>query len=124
MIDEETPSKDQRDAITQRVRVGLTGLAAVFLLTLLAASIFGLLGQDEQHGTKLANGTIVANGASPDDPPKEPLAELGVAPGGNNTPRATVTQQPGKPPIVTVYPPAPVLTAPGRAPAPKTTPAL
>ncbi len=114
MIDEDSPSKDQRDAIMQRVRVGLTGLAAVFLLTLLAASIFSLLGQDEQDGTKLANGAVVLNGASPDDPPREPLAELGVAPGGNTTPKTTVTQQPGKPATVTIYPPAPVLTAPGQ----------
>jgi hypothetical protein len=74
-----------------------------------------MLGQDEQHGVKLANGAMVANGAASDDPPKEPLAELGVAPGGN-TPKATITQQPGKPPIVTIAPPAPVLTSPTQPP--------
>ena len=80
MADEEILPRDQRDAIMQRVRVGLTGLAAVFLLTLLAASIFSLLGQDEQHGAKPAHG---ANVVSAEDLPKEPLAELGIAPGGN-----------------------------------------
>lgn len=83
MADEEILPRDQRDAIMQRVRVGLTGLAAVFLLTLLAASIFSLLGQDEQHGAKPAHGNNVANVASAEDLPKEPLAELGIAPGGN-----------------------------------------
>ncbi len=83
MAEEEIPPRDQRDAIMQRVRVGLTGLAAVFLLTLLAASIFSLLGQDEPHGAKLAHDGNVANVASAEDLPKEPLAELGVAPGGN-----------------------------------------
>lgn len=83
MADQEILSRDQRDAIMQRVRVGLTGLAAVFLLTLLAASIFSLLGQDEQHGGRPAHGGNVANVASAEDLPKEPLAELGIAPGGN-----------------------------------------
>jgi hypothetical protein len=122
MTEEDALTKEHRDAIVQRVRVGLTGLAAVFLLTLLAASIFGLLGQDEQHAQKLANGAVVANGASPDDPPKEPLAELGVAPGAN-MPKATVTQQPGKPPIVTIAPPAPVLNAAGQPAAAQPKPA-
>src|ERR1700761_4012883 len=105
MVEQDTENKDHhRDAIMQRVRVGLTGLAAVFLLTLLAASIFTMLGQDEPRGAKLANGAMASNSA--EDAPREPLAELGVAPGGN-TPKATVTQEPGKPPIVTIAPPAP-----------------
>nr|WP_246331666.1 hypothetical protein [Sphingomonas chungangi] len=95
----------------QRVRVGITGLAAVFLLTLLAASVFSFLGQDD-HTTKLANGAIVGNAQMPSDPPKEPLAELGVAPGAN-TPKATATPAPqmtGNPPMLTLSPPAPVLS--------------
>lgn len=80
-----------RDAIMQRVQIGLTGLATVFLLTLLAASIFSLLGHDDQHATALANGVVVSNSAATaaDEPPREPLAELGVAPGGNMPRRAT-----------------------------------
>lgn len=81
MAQPDAPSRDPRDAAMQRVRVGLTGLAAVFLLTLLAASVLGMLGQDEPRGARLANGSVAANAAA--DPPKEPLAELGVAPGGN-----------------------------------------
>ena len=100
MAEDDAPAKDhQRDAAIQRVRVGLTGLAAVFLLTLLAASIFGMLGQDD-HSSRLDNGVVASNGAVVADPPKEPLAELGVAPGGN-APKASTPA----PPAVAVNPP-------------------
>lgn len=63
------------------MRVGVTGLAAVFLLTLLAAAIFAFLGQDT-HAPDRAGGPAVANQAiAAEESPKEPLAELGVAPG-------------------------------------------
>lgn len=69
----------------QRVRIGLTGLAFVFILVLLGA-VFSRQASDEQLIT--ANGIeqqraggnqagLAANVAEP----KEPLAELGVAPG-------------------------------------------
>ncbi len=111
MADEDISLRDQRDAIMQRVRVGLTGLAAVFLLTLLAASIFSLLGQDEQHGARFANGATVANVASVDDLPREPLAELGIAPGGNlpKTPKAAPEARPAPAPV------APPRTEPGHS---------
>jgi hypothetical protein len=57
----------------QRVRIGLTGLAFAFLLVLLG-SIVSHSGRDE-------------NSAAPENEvtnaPKEPLAELGVAPGAD-----------------------------------------
>jgi hypothetical protein len=113
MAEDDVPATERhRDAAIQRVRVGLTGLAAVFLLTLLAASIFGMLGQDD-HSAKLANGVVTSNGAVVPDTPKEPLAELGVAPGGN-APKATVP--PALPPIIAA-PPAPVLTNAAAPPA-------
>lgn len=67
----------------QRVRIGLTGLAFVFLAVLLAAIFTGHSANEvpvtpnliEQHR---------AGAASPQPPPPaaaEPLAELGVAPG-------------------------------------------
>jgi hypothetical protein len=93
------------DAIMQRVRVGVTGLAAVFLLTLLAASIFNLLGQDDRGTTRLANGqTVASNSAAAvaEETPREPLAELGVAPG--NAPKA--------PNVATKPPPAAPVPAP------------
>lgn len=111
--DSDLPARDPRDAQMQRVRVGLTGLAAVFLLTLLAASILGMLGQDEPHGVRLANGAVVGNVA---EPPKEPLAELGVAPGGNQPKTIMVAPPPAARPIVTIAPPpAPHLAVPAPA---------
>ncbi len=60
----------------QRVRIGLTGLAAVFLVTMIAAAGFS----PEQPVDRPAT-----------DLPKreEPLAELGVAPGGASSAAAT-----------------------------------
>jgi hypothetical protein len=57
----------------QRVRIGLTGLAFAFLLVLLG-SIVSHSGRDENSVDAAA-----ANEAA--SAPKEPLAELGVAPG-------------------------------------------
>ncbi|USI73642.1 hypothetical protein [Sphingomonas morindae] len=88
-----------RDPALQRIRVGVTGLAAVFLLTLLAAALFAFLGQDP-HPAPHHNGGGPANAAA-EEAPKEPLAELGVAPG--NAPKPS-------PPIVTLNPAPP---APG-----------
>lgn len=56
---------------SQRVRIGLTGLAFAFLLVLLG-SIISRSGQDD-------NVSAGANEAT--NTPTEPLAELGVAPG-------------------------------------------
>lgn len=57
----------------QRVRIGLTGLAFAFLLVLLG-SIVSHSGRDE-------NSAAAANTVT--NTPKEPLAELGVAPGSD-----------------------------------------
>lgn len=54
-----------------RVRVGLFGLAWVFLLVMLATTFLHMAGGDQP------NSIAVANEAAP----SEPLAELGVAPG-------------------------------------------
>lgn len=59
------------ETTAQRVRIGLTGLAFAFLLVLLG-SIVSRSGRDE-------NAVAPANAAA--SAPKEPLAELGVAPG-------------------------------------------
>ena len=60
----------------QRVRIGLTGLAFVFLLVLLGAVV-----------TRWSAEEPAANSASEvnaDAEPTEPLAELGVAPGDSS----------------------------------------
>jgi hypothetical protein len=67
----------------QRVRIGLTGLAFVFLLVLLAA-IFTRPSAEEPitpntiEQQRLPGNTVAA---AEEAEPKEPLAELGVAPG-------------------------------------------
>jgi hypothetical protein len=75
--------------VMQRVRIGLTGLAFVFVLVLLAA-IFTRPSEEEPITAntleqQLAPGGAV-NGAEAE--PKEPLAELGVAPGNDDTNRS------------------------------------
>ena len=58
----------------QRVRIGLTGLAFVFLLVLLGTAISRSGGDPApEKPVVLANGEVAE--------PNEPLAELGVAPG-------------------------------------------
>jgi hypothetical protein len=75
----------------QRVRIGLTGLAFVFLVVLLAAVFTrpsveeapitpDLIEQQERSG-----GSALPNAPQPKPKPNEPLAELGVAPGKAET---------------------------------------
>lgn len=61
------------------MRVGLTGLGVVFLITLGAAFAFG--SADDR-------------GAVPDNKPGEPLAQLGVAPGAEKVEPADGPQNP------------------------------
>lgn len=58
----------------QRIRIGLTGLAAAFLIVLFASAI-SRSSQDE-------NTNNVASATQ--NEPSEPLAELGVAPGASD----------------------------------------
>ena len=67
----------------QRVRIGLTGLAFIFVLVLLAA-IFTSPSEEppitaNSIEQQMTPGTALGNAAEAE--PKEPLAELGVAPG-------------------------------------------
>jgi hypothetical protein len=67
----------------QRVRIGLTGLAFVFVLVLLAA-IFTSPSEEEPitaNSLERQLGNASAANVAAGDEPKEPLAELGVAPG-------------------------------------------
>ena len=73
----------------QRVRIGLTGLAFVFVLVLLAA-VFTNPSEEEpitanSIAQQLQPGNAVAGAVEAE--PKEPLAELGVAPGNADTNR-------------------------------------
>ncbi|HEV2746223.1 MAG TPA: hypothetical protein VGW34_02870 [Allosphingosinicella sp.] len=69
----------------QRVRIGLTGLAFVFVLVLLAA-VFTSPSEEEPITAdsieqQLAPGSASSGPPGEEADPKEPLAELGVAPG-------------------------------------------
>lgn len=83
----------------QRVRIGLTGLAFVFLLVLLGA-VFTSPSNEEpitpnSIETRLSGGNQAAAPVNQTEP-KEPLAELGVAPGNaddNNVVQPAPAQQ-------------------------------
>lgn len=74
----------------QRVRIGLTGLAFVFLVVLLAAVFTGQSAEEAPITPNLIeqqrSGAAGASGGAPvAAEPNEPLAELGVAPGKAET---------------------------------------
>ncbi|WP_293882835.1 hypothetical protein [Sphingomonas sp.] len=72
----------------QRIRVGVTGLAAVILIVLLAAAIAtsvrrtaGLDAPGATASLPVENKSVSSKAVDPD---AEPLAQLGVAPGAND----------------------------------------
>ncbi len=68
-----------------RVRVGLIGLAWVFLLVMLATTFLHVAGADRSAKSS----QTIANDAAP----SEPLAELGVAPGNTPPEESAATHQ-------------------------------
>lgn len=90
---------------TQRVKVGMIGLAAVLLLIGLASAIFSTMYRDREVaaiGSARPDvvATIVSGNASTSDAQaKEPLAELGVAPSAalsENAASPVATRRPAK----------------------------
>lgn len=67
--------------LMQRVRIGITGLAVVFLVVLLAAAVVGFRSKDKTGGSNL---TAESENSSSKTAPSDPLADLGVAPGGTS----------------------------------------
>lgn len=65
----------------QRVRIGLTGLAFVFVLVLLAAVLTRASDERPITANGIDQAAINASAPGNDAEPNEPLAELGVAPG-------------------------------------------
>lgn len=63
----------QAGSSAQRIRIGLTGLAAAFIIVLFASAI--------SRSTNRESGNSVQQAQT--NEPSEPLAELGVAPGAS-----------------------------------------
>lgn len=72
----------------QRVRIGLTGLAFVFLLVLLGAAISRWGAEEPEPVNALATNVV--------EEPNEPLAELGVAPGDSSASNAAQNKSQNK----------------------------
>ncbi|MDB5662448.1 MAG: hypothetical protein JWM38_629 [Sphingomonas bacterium] len=90
----------------QRVRIGLTGLACVFLLVLLAAAFFGLARREPDVDPASSNlAAPNQSDAITAEAPKEPLAELGVTPG--NLPLTDQPDNVAPPPAAPQATPAP-----------------
>ena len=71
---------DDAGSTAKRIRIGLTGLAFAFLFVLLGSVI---------SRSRDDNAPPPANAAVNAEEPNEPLAELGVAPGGSDTDNAS-----------------------------------
>jgi cobalamin synthase len=76
--------RDNRQEPMQRIRVGVTGLAAVILIVLLAAAIATSVRRTVNLDVPGATASLPAEEKSANsksvDPNAEPLAQLGVAP--------------------------------------------
>jgi hypothetical protein len=66
----------QAGSSAQRIRIGLTGLAAAFIIVLFASAITRSSRDDASNA---------AQQQAASNEPSEPLAELGVAPGAADT---------------------------------------
>jgi hypothetical protein len=73
----------------QRIRIGLTGLAFVFLLVMLGTAV-------SRSGNDAKPGQVQANGLATGVEPEEPLAQIGVAPGQSTTPNEASEQAPAQ----------------------------
>ena len=82
----------------QRVRIGLTGLAFVFLAVMLAMVFTRAPAGDEPITPNMVEHQAAGRGASPAPQPQasptEPLAELGVAPGNADSNNAAPAAAP------------------------------
>ena len=79
----------------QRVRIGLTGLALVFLFVLLGEVVRSV--SDDSVPTNINGEATIPGSATNGQEPTEPLAQLGVAPGNADSDNATaVSPDPAK----------------------------
>jgi len=83
-IDPEGFAPDTKDNRMQRVRVGVTGLAAVMLMATLAAAVAsGVARNVVSERPPGSSNALVSAAENTIDSTAEPLAQLGVAPGGS-----------------------------------------
>jgi hypothetical protein len=75
---------DDTGTTAQRIRIGLTGLGVAFLLVLLGSAISRSRNEDPVASNSLAQGNA--------EEPSEPLAEIGVAPGGSEAVNNNISQ--------------------------------
>jgi hypothetical protein len=84
----------------QRVRIGLTGLAFVFILVLLGAIFTRASNEEPITANMIEQQMAPADGgaaaAQEEAQPKETLAELGVAPGNADSNSASGESAPGQ----------------------------
>jgi hypothetical protein len=84
----------------QRVRIGVTGLAVVFLMVMSAGALTRSASDEspvgDQADVQVPGGLpeLVGNNLAQEDLPKEPLAELGVAPSSTPANDSTSTEGP------------------------------
>lgn len=91
----------RQKAGNQRVRIGLTGLASVFLAVLLAAVFTGRTHEESQINpnglTPTGPGAATQTAPAAQSPPEEPLATLGLTP-SNPDSNAATPPAPNNPP--------------------------
>jgi hypothetical protein len=99
------PGANEQLSAMQRVRVGMTGLAVVLILILLASALVSSARNDAPvvavgvpNVDTVANMTGAANGVSTADAGREPLAELGIAPPATNSIAPPAKLAPMEPP--------------------------
>ena len=73
----------QAGSSAQRIRIGLTGLAAAFVIVLIASAVTRSTHDETSNAIQQAA----------ENEPSEPMAELGVAPGTSDTVNNTAAAQ-------------------------------
>ncbi|MBM7405829.1 MULTISPECIES: hypothetical protein [Sphingomonas] len=99
------PNANEQLSAMQRVRVGMTGLAVVLILILLASALVSSARNDAPvvavgapNVETVANMTGTDKGVSTADAGREPLAELGIAPAATNSIAPPAKLAPMEPP--------------------------
>ena len=108
--DVQSGSQNERQERLQRIRIGITGLAVVFLVVLSAGALTNSASDElsvDQNG-ELGQGddlpALIGNSLSREPLPQEPLVELGVTP-STGSENGTASAKPANP--ANAMPPSP-----------------